>query len=168
MEPKIYYINGVATSGKDAFLDCIEKFISIDRTSTVDRIKEIAEESFGWDGIKDEKGRKLLASLRYAWGEYNNGPIKNIEEKITNCKNPAIFIMVREFREMMKMKELFGGETVVVTRPGVKVGAVEQEFLNQVPGDYTYDHTILNDKCLEHLSMIAKHFSYNTILEKLT
>lgn len=34
-------------------------------------VKEIAEQAFGWDGIKDEKGRKLLQSVGKAGRDYN-------------------------------------------------------------------------------------------------
>ncbi|MDA3834719.1 MAG: hypothetical protein PF495_15145 [Spirochaetales bacterium] len=65
---KIFYVNGVGGCGKDTFLDYVDEFMVTTRTSTVDAVKEIARERFGWDGVKDEKGRALLSALRYAWG----------------------------------------------------------------------------------------------------
>lgn len=164
---KIFYVNGIATSGKDAFLDHVEKYIDIARTSTVDRVKEIAAREFGWDGNKDEKGRKLLASLRYAWGEYNEGPIQEVRKLISICKAPVMFIMVREFEEMMKMKRFFGGETLLITRPGVTPCETEQKFLDEVPADYEYDTQVCNNGSLEDLRTSASKFVHNITLGQL-
>lgn len=161
---KIFYMNGIGTSGKDQFLDFVEGFADITRTSTVDKVKEIAIEKFGWDGVKDEKGRKLLASIRYAWGEYNDGPVKEVGKLIRKCKSDALFVMVREFSEMMKMKRLYGGETIVMIRPGIEVGPTEQQFLDEVPTDYSYDYAIRNCFDLKYLEGIAETFVKRRIL----
>ena len=57
-------LTGKAGCGKDTAYKIMKKYAnkSIKRYAFADPLKNIAYEA-GWDGIKDEKGRKLLVSL---------------------------------------------------------------------------------------------------------
>ena len=59
MKQKIFYINGAGGSGKDTFVDLVEKFVPVWKLSTVDEVKRIAIDHFGWDSVKDDKGRQF-------------------------------------------------------------------------------------------------------------
>ena len=166
MKPKIFYINGIAKSGKDSFVDLAGEFIPIKKLSTITKVKYVAAESFGWNGKKDEKGRALLSSIKDAWTEYNDGPVNSIGKLLENDDWPysAVFIMVREFQEMMKMQERFGGKTINVVRPGIEPGETEQSFLKMIPVNYDYDIVIMNDGCLGDLKEDAKNFAKYDVL----
>ena len=156
---KIVYINSPARTGKDSFCDFCAEFLRGRTISTVDQVKIIAREDFGWDGSKDAKGRKLLAALRYAWGEYNDGPVKSIGKLIKQHENciDIMFVMVREYKEMMKMQKLYGGETLTVKRE-VEICPTEQKFLDDIPKNFKFDHCISNERSLSNLKLRAKQW----------
>ena len=83
---KIIVINGVAKSGKDTFVKFFMKHshVTVFEWSSVDTVKAIAAPAFGWDGEKDEPGRRFLSDLKAAWTRYNNGPFKELAAKINN------------------------------------------------------------------------------------
>jgi len=155
----IVFINGIARSGKDTFVEYCAKYKSVSLISTVDAVKDICRREFGWDGIKDDKGRKLLASIRKVWAEYNDGPVNTVRNHIEKSKDVAIlFIMVREFDEMIRMQDLFGGSTLNIIRPDIEICETEQKFLDMVPNDYDYNLVIVNDSDLSNLDLAAKQF----------
>lgn len=64
-------ITGKAGCGKDTAFKIIKKYATrlVKRYAFADPLKDIAYR-VGWDGIKDEKGRKLLVSLGKAINQY--------------------------------------------------------------------------------------------------
>ena len=67
----IIMITGKAGCGKDTAFKIIKKYATrlVKRYAFADPLKDIAYK-VGWDGIKDEKGRKLLVSLGKAINQY--------------------------------------------------------------------------------------------------
>ena len=58
------------------------------KLSFADKIKEIARNYFGWDGAKDEKGRKLLQEIGDVGRAYDaNIWIKYVEGKMQSLQN---------------------------------------------------------------------------------
>jgi tRNA uridine 5-carbamoylmethylation protein Kti12 len=94
---KIIILNGTGRSGKDEFVNQLENFVAVKRYSTIDKIKDIAIQSFGWNGEKDNKGRnkfnKLISKTRQPSRivsptlsyNKNNRSINNNTMKINNC-----------------------------------------------------------------------------------
>jgi len=73
---KVILISGKAGSGKDQsgkFLTyLLEKYaFSVQQMSFAKRVKEISKEVFGWDGVKDDKGRALLQAVGHAGRAYD-------------------------------------------------------------------------------------------------
>ena len=90
-------VNGVGTCGKDTFIDFCKKFTKCYNYSTIDYYKMLAKNYFEWDGVKDEKGRKLLSDLKIASIIYNNMPMKLLENeyyKICDEGEHSIFFCV--------------------------------------------------------------------------
>lgn len=75
-KPLIILINGKARSGKNELAEIIKKHnkhLNVDIIGNADAVKDISSEIFGWDDIKDEKGRRLLinvANTAYAYDKY--------------------------------------------------------------------------------------------------
>jgi len=69
-------INGANNSGKDQFVEFFAKHYKFKTVnlSTIDRVKELSEQYFGWNGKKTEEARKFLAEMKRIWAEFNNGP----------------------------------------------------------------------------------------------
>jgi hypothetical protein len=121
--------------------------------STIDPIKEVYREWFGWDGNKFlDHHRKNLNTLKMIWKSASNGPHRWTLEQLQDFDHQGIhsvFIMVREFEEMMDIvnigKENFGNcQTIQLIRLGLPIPPVEREFLNSHPHDYEYDWSIHN------------------------
>ena len=70
----IIIVNGCGGVGKDEFVKALDELITVFSYSTIDTYKKIAKESFDWDEVKDEKGRKLLSDLKLAGINYNDAP----------------------------------------------------------------------------------------------
>lgn len=109
----IIIINGYPHSGKDNFVEYCKAYakifnIKVYNISTVDKIKKIAKK-LGWDGKKDDIGRKFLSELKRISIEYNDGPfvytINKINKKIKN--NSLFFVHCREASEIEKFKEYY-------------------------------------------------------------
>lgn len=105
----IIMITGKAGCGKDTAYRIMEKYASnsIRRFAFADYLKEIAYMA-GWDGIKDEKGRKLLVSLGKAINQYQKNffvfetanaiTADNISNKIiTDFRLPCEYKAMREW-----------------------------------------------------------------------
>ncbi len=56
-------LSGYAGSGKDAVADVLCSEFGFVRCSFAGPLKRIAREQFGWDGEKDDRGRRLLQVL---------------------------------------------------------------------------------------------------------
>jgi predicted AAA+ superfamily ATPase len=155
-----FVINGAAGVGKDTFIELIKKnlksrngFININNISTVDHIKDIAKNSFGWNGIKDEKGRRLLADLKDANIRYNDGPLKKIISNINEFsqKNPVgdiiNFIHTREPDEIDKFKKLLENcYTILIRRNETNI---YKNHADRNVEHYIYDFIINNHGSLD-------------------
>jgi hypothetical protein len=125
---KIIVINGVATSGKDTFVKFFMKhsYVNVFEWSTIDTVKAIAGAALGWDGAKDEPGRRFLSDLKDAWTRYNDGPFKELVAKIRHYDNRyehfIFFIHVREPEEIQKIVDAWPDRvtTILIDQPALK------------------------------------------------
>lgn len=148
-------INGIATSGKDELVTQIcktynTKNFRISNISSVDNVKVIAAENFGWDGVKDEKGRNLLSALKDASTEYNNKPFNDYVNKILCESGEVFFVHIREVDEIEALR-LWCSERDDIDFISLKVirDSVDNKYVNNT-GDrgatepYNYDQTLYN------------------------
>lgn len=90
---EIIGFSGKAGSGKTSAAEVLEKQGFVIR-SFADPIKWIATKWFGWDGKKDEKGRKLLQSIGKIGREYNPDTwIKPMEAYIKAWSDKRDFLL---------------------------------------------------------------------------
>lgn len=72
---KIILINGKKRHGKNTVADIIKRFIPLGRSvievGNADEVREIAKRVFNWDGVKDDKGNKLLINVTDAGYNYD-------------------------------------------------------------------------------------------------
>lgn len=78
---KIIILNGAAGAGKTTFKKLLKELYSLKITSysSITWAKEVAKEKFNWDGIKDEKSRKLLSAIKKLGTAYDDIPFKKIQ-----------------------------------------------------------------------------------------
>lgn len=111
---KVLIINGSNGSGKDTLVEMFQEvsYVPAYNYSTIDTVKKLAQ-SLGWNGAKDEKGRRLLSELKAAWIQYNGGPLAELRQSIKETRRSErdsffLFVHVREPEEMAKIKEAYG------------------------------------------------------------
>lgn len=160
-----FIINGAGTSGKDTFIDLFKKLIikdsntTVNNISTVDHIKMIAESYFGWNRVKDEKGRRLLSDLKDVSTRYDEGPFKRVLLKISESKKTTYiinFIHSREPEEIEKFKNSLDNSYTILIRRNV-----EESFMNHADQNveyYTYDFIFNNNSSITDLENKIKSF----------
>lgn len=166
----ILVINGTPQAGKDSFCEFINEYckslnIFHSNISTIDHIKEIAKNNFGWNGVKDAAGRQLLSDLKDASTRYNNGPFKYCVKLIAEKENTVSYqynnfiftIHCREPSEIEKFKNYYKEDcyTIFIKRKliekDVDCYCDQPEYLK----NYNYDFIIENDKDLADLKLKA-------------
>lgn len=161
--PKVIVINGSGTVGKSTFISlCHEIDPAVIETSTVDFVKEIALQA-GWDGVKDQKGRRLLSDIKDALERYDDVPNKKIDEFIESHPDNIIFVNVREPHNIQYYKDVYNAITAIVINPNTK--QIQGNHADENVYDYEYDVYIENSGDLILLKEMAKFFLDN--LEKL-
>ena len=154
---KIIVINGMGGVGKSTFISlCHEIDPRVIETSTVDFVKEIALQA-GWDGVKDQKGRRLLSDIKDALERYDDVPNKKIDEFIQSHPDNIIFVNAREPHNIAYYQKKYGAISVLVTNPNAS--KVQGNHADENVNDYEcYDFIILNEKTIVELKNKAEIF----------
>ena len=162
----VLIINGAPRSGKDTFINTLtwEKPGKVIRYSSIDWIKQQAL-NWGWDGIKDAKGRQFLSDLKNACTNYADIPFKKITERILSSCNRYSWeagtvyfcTCVREPEEIHKIVAWCNEfripcHPVLIRRKEVEQEAIDKGFTSS--GDiqfmeYPYPWVIYNDGSIE-------------------
>lgn len=154
--PKVIVINGMGGVGKSSFVSLCHKINpSVIETSTVDFVKEIALQA-GWNGNKDEIGRKFLSELKDALEHYYDIPNRKVDKFIESHPDNIIFVNAREPHNIQYYKDKYNAITVLVINPNVK--QVEGNHADENVYDYIYDIYIENNGNLLQLKETAKTF----------
>ena len=159
---KVFCINGISLAGKDSFCRHVNSRYNnlhnkynranIQVISSIDPVKEIYAKFFGWDGTKTPVHRKNLNILKNIWVQVNDGPSRWLENELAKASDTRcsyLFVMVREFSEMLKMQHVsrslgYQAFTLNIVREGIPIPPIEQEFLDSHPHDYRYDIIVNN------------------------
>jgi len=139
---------GLAGSGKDTAARGLVK-LGYRRLAFADELKSLAF-YFGWDGEKDEDGRKLLQELGMAARRYNaRFWIQCLNKQIVRerLKEPFVFTDVRFQNEADYVRSIYG-IIVRIVRPGQIADEHESE-LNQ--SQIVADYEVVNDGSIEDL-----------------
>lgn len=173
MKKQIILINGIAGSGKSSLAAYIqEKLENINKMCLIahnaDSVKHLAKDYFGWDGIKDFKGRQLLINLSNLGYEYDEffWEKKNIINEIdrTICVIPDF-----RYHKTFEYFKKEGNEiiTVHITRPNFENGLDEKlknDKSEQGFEGFDFDFEVINNT-LDDLRYASKKI-VERILEK--
>lgn len=155
---KIFILNGSGGCGKDTLVDIISSEFNgeIINVRSSDEVKRVAK-ILGWDGNKDEKGRRFLAELMNSIIKYNDGIFNYWCKFIVNNskKGNIIFLHVREPGEISKYVKQFNCKTILVRRDNIEVPNNNAD-LGVL--DFDYDIIIDNNGSLEELRCSAINF----------
>lgn len=175
---RVIVINGSGTSGKDTFIDLftevckdtsIGESVPVHRFSSVDEVKHFAT-LMGWDGVKDDKGRRFLSDIKDAWTRYSNGPYRYMVQMYHKVQAQSyspdgfIFFHVREPDEIDKVVKGLNAVTLHIERPSVEPDSFDNHADRNVKS-YDYDYYVVNDGSLYELKW--KAFDFLTYLLNL-
>lgn len=168
---KVVIINGVSMAGKDKFVSYFNEIatdLRVKNYSSIDRVKQIAEICFDWDGKKNDKSRRLLSEMKRIWTEFNDGPFDVIKKQINadleycdeNNKDKSkniYFLHVREPEEILKVKNYYNLNCITL---------LVKKDVNFIPDNYSdrnveyfdYDYIIDNNKSEDELKKRAREF----------
>lgn len=167
---KIYITNGMSGCGKDTFAGFINKYLTshkefFRKLSCVDSVKEACLK-IGWDGKRDEKGRKLISDVNLALEAYNNSPLKSVLDKIEHEYKEYgyiyYFVDIREPYRIDKFKEMceekgYKVKTIFISRKDNKpILSNAGDVATLEPCDY--DYYIENNETLKELEVKAIDF----------
>ena len=146
---KIIAFTGLAQSGKTTAANFIP---GVKILSFADPVKQIALTSFNWDGVKDEKGRRLLQVIGTECGRAYDYDIwvKKMREQIAIYAPLYNVIAIDDCRfnnESELVREL-GGIVIEIIRPGC---APDGHASEQGISPDLIDKHIMNNGTLEHL-----------------
>lgn len=168
---KVIIINGTSCVGKDKFVSYFKEVsngLRVKNYSSIDRVKQISEICFGWNGKKDDKSRLLLSEMKRIWSEYNDGPFNIIKNKInTDIKytkgkgkgvsNNIYFLHVREPEEISKIKNFYGNDCITIL---IKKDVVHIPNNNSDKNveNFKYEYNVDNNGSEKELKNKAKRF----------
>ena len=113
-------LSGIARSGKDTTADYLVSKYGFKKMALADYIKEVAELA-GWDGLKDERGRRYLQHLGDVMREYSpNIMLTHLESRIRICterySQAGIVISDVRLETEIKWLKIMGGSSWLVLR----------------------------------------------------
>jgi dephospho-CoA kinase len=167
----IVLISGKALAGKSTTAKYLYEHLNLltELAPLAQPIKDEAGDFFGWDGQKDERGRKLLQDIGDAAINYDKYAFaKKVEDRVLNGVFMPYFVFIDDWRypaekEYFDKNFLYEITTIRIERSQTINGSVAQhrsenslpvaefEHLNKDTSDSTYDFVVYNNGSLEDL-----------------
>lgn len=142
---QIVLFSGKALSGKTTAANliahnlCLFPGISVKHTALAQPIKDLASREFGWDGIKDSKGRRLLQVIGTDAGrEYDVDLwVRKLEDIILSDMNPPNFVLIDDWRytnerDFFVDKFFYEVTTVRIERPGAGLDGANAAHISEI------------------------------------
>jgi hypothetical protein len=143
-------ITGLAGSGKDTIADIICKHFNYRKLSFAAALKNFCSQA-GWDGNKDEAGRKLLQDVGMAFRIYKpNTWVELISSHIEPGVN-YVFPDVRFLNEVEYLNNNRNGLILRVVRPSLELTLAHAHVSESGQKDLVVHHTVMNDHSIEEL-----------------
>lgn len=146
---KVILLIGKAGVGKDESYKCIRNlYPTAERYAFADRLKIFAYE-MGWDGRKDERGRKLLQGIGQTVRAYKEGFWALNVVKAIECDMPQIAVVTdcRFPNEIQIIKDYFRDVTTIrIIRDVSEIDDISEHALDDYESDFAIDNngTILD------------------------
>lgn len=159
---------GKAGAGKDTSAGIVrETYPMAENCSFAKKVKELAFQ-FGWDGEKDEKGRKLLQSVGQTGRAYDKDMwakdcVKQITEVLSHG-NPALVTDLRFRNEMEIVKAAYPDAKIVLVKGraadlGKNANDVSEHDLDGFNDfDYVLDNSGTEDELRENVKTMLHKF----------
>lgn len=130
LTPRLIGLAGYAGSGKDTAADVLVG-LGWERRAFAGALKDLALR-IGWDGVKDEHGRRLLQELGVGCREVLGADVW-VNALMATLEGPSVICDVRFPNEVAAIAD-HGGLTIRIVRPGVAPanGHVSETALDDV------------------------------------
>lgn len=172
---EVICIGGSALAGKDSMANCLTQILSEKGYKTLiihhaDYLKFVCKQYFGWDGVKDEKGRTLLQYIGtdvarkkdpYFW-------VSVVKSFISMFGQDYDFIFIPDCRfvsEIETYKELYKTTSIRMHRPNFDNGLTDAQKNHESEialNNYPFDITINCSSGIDNVMESAK-----TLLEEV-
>lgn len=171
---KIITISGSAQHGKDTFASFLSKALESRGKKTLvihyaDVLKFVAKQWYGWDGVKDDKGRTLLQYLGTDVFRKNRPDcwVTIVKELILGMGDTIDFVLIPDCRfpnEIEVVKEINPDDfmCIKVFRPNFDNGLSEEQKNHKSEtalNGFNFDLRIINDAGVEGLTRKAEEVS---------
>ena len=170
----VLILNGPARAGKGTVIKYIKEIFNVYPCvySSIDYVKEVAEEKFGWDGKKDTEGRNLLAGIKQVMIAYNDMPTMKIISQLKEAIFFKMEVLVADIREPDEIEKIVNHcikmDILCYTCRVHNKKAEEDAEVNGLSltgdrlfGEYDYDINIKNDGTLKGLKKKVNTAFYN-------
>ncbi len=152
---QIVVINGSGGSGKDTVCALAAERYRVRNVSSITPIVEIARKA-GWDGVKTDKARRLLARLKEVFTEYNDLSFRYCMQQVDAFRQSdeqLLFVHIREPEEIERFRRAVGPicKTLLVRRPSVEARGPFGNRADDSVQAYPYDLVLVNDGDLDQL-----------------
>ena len=164
---KIFIINGKGGSGKDTFVENVNKYVPTDNYSSIESIKQVAE-LLGWDGGKSDKDRKFLSDLKKLSSDYNDMPYTDILHYISYFltsmynEDELLFIHIREPKEIEKVRSFYENNGVYIKTIYIHNNRLINKTYHNDADDnvvnYKYDYYVDNSGSIDDLDKEVREF----------
>lgn len=166
---KIILISGKARHGKNTFANFCREYLEdknykVLELAFADYLKYFCKQYLNWNGVKDEKGRRLL-QLTGDELRYNNPDIfvNILKELLKSLKNNYDYIFITDCRfknEIKIIQQEFPEETKVIrinrTNFISHLTEVQQNHKSETDlDDYNFDIILCNDSTLDKFRKIS-------------
>jgi hypothetical protein len=158
----VIVINGKGGVGKDTFCKTAAQFYPVRTVSAITPVKVIARQC-GWDGEKDLKARRFLASLKRLLAEYNGYPNfyleRRYQEFLEDEKQLILFVHIREADQIQDFLRRVDGKKATLLIRSKHLG--QNTYGNAADDEaeaFDYDYEFHNDCDLEQLPQVVHAF----------
>lgn len=168
---KIIVVNGYPGTGKTLFAEYCDEILKeknagyqILTTSVIEPVKKVCR-CLGWDGEKDQSGRKFLADIKDAMDRYNNFTYRNIDNLATMSQYDFIFIDARSSYDLDYAVLNHNAATVFIQQNKTERKEYYSNHADSEVEEYNYDYYIGNNGTKEDFYLVVQQF-LETILEE--
>lgn len=164
---KIFIINGKGGSGKDTFVENVNKYVPTDNYSSIESIKQVAE-LLGWDGGKSDKDRKFLSDLKKLSSDYNDMPYTDILHYISYFltsmynEDELLFVHIREPKEIEKVRSFYENNGIYINTIYIHNNRLINKTYHNDADDnvvnYKYDYYVDNSGSIDDLDKEVREF----------
>lgn len=156
-------ITGLAGSGKDTIADIICKHFNYKKLSFASTLKNFCMQA-GWDGKKDEPGRKLLQEVGMAFRMYKPNTWVDLISDYIEPNERYAFPDVRFMNEREYITNKRNGIIIRVVRSKLNTADhMYQHVSESGQKDIPVEYTVFNDSSMEELEKVVVELISNKI-----